>query len=185
VHRRLRVAAGRHTLRLAAAGKSGPNLDALTLRPLTATPSAPEAPPQTPATPAAPFKVEAESAALRGAVASAARAGFTGAGIADYLNDRGDYVRWTVDVGAGAAGAYDLAFRYANGSAADRPLELKVNGAVAAPAVSFAPTGSWTTWKATSATVTLAAGSNVVQLTAVGASGANVDSLAVSPLVTA
>ena len=61
----------------------------------------------------------------------------------------------------------------------------KVNGAVAKPKVSFTPTGSWSAWQTATATVTLAAGSNVVQLTSVGASGANVDSLAVVPLAIA
>lgn len=61
---------------------------------------------------------EAESATLSGAVASAGNPGFSGTGYADYSNATGDYVEWAIDVAS--AGRYELAFRYANGGAADR-----------------------------------------------------------------
>src|SRR6185436_2522825 len=73
----------------------------------------------------------------------------------------------------------ELQFRYANGSTTDRPLKLTVNGQVVSPALSFAPTGSWTRWGTATATATLDAGTNTVRLTAAGAGGPNVDALVV------
>ncbi|HEX8903758.1 MAG TPA: carbohydrate-binding protein, partial [Longimicrobiaceae bacterium] len=71
-------------------------------------------------------------------------------------------------------------FRYANGSTADRPLELRVNGAVALPRLSFAPTGKWSAWGTATAMVTLAAGANRIRLTSVGSNGPNLDAVTVS-----
>jgi hypothetical protein len=122
--------------------------------------------------------LEAESAQLRGAVVSRAVAGYTGTGFVDYLNATSDYVQWSVNVPT--AGAYSVGFRYANGSAADRPLELAVNGLVVQSRVALPVTGAWTNWRSASALVTLAAGANTVRLTAVGFSGPNVDSLTVT-----
>jgi hypothetical protein len=122
---------------------------------------------------------EAEQAAWAGPVSSSAHTGFTGTGYLDYFNPSGDYVEFTVNVPS--AGAYALTFRYANGSASDRPLELKVNGAVAAASVSFPATGSWVTYKTVTANANLAAGANKVRVTAIGSSGGNLDSLSVAP----
>ena len=104
--------------------------------------------------------------------------GFTGTGYVDYANATGDYVEFTVT--APSAGAYSLAFRYANGSTSDRPLELKVNGTVVNAPLSFPATGGWGTYMSVTANATLAAGSNTVRLTAVGKSGGNLDSLSVA-----
>ncbi len=46
-------------------------------------------------------------------------------------------------------------------------------------AFSFAPTGSWTTWRTASIDVTLAAGANKIRLTTTGTNGPNLDSLIV------
>src|ERR671920_11422 len=89
---------------------------------------------------------QAESAALSGVRVENDNAGFTGTGYVDFTHAAGDSVEWAVDAPAG--GTYRLDFRYANGSAADRPLELRVNGAVVRPRLSFPPTGSWRTWAA-------------------------------------
>ncbi|HSO39191.1 MAG TPA: TIM-barrel domain-containing protein [Labilithrix sp.] len=64
-------------------------------------------------------------------------------------------------------------------STGNRPLELKINGAVARAALAFPATG-WKHWSSVTPTVALAAGSNVVRLTAIGASGANIDYLRVN-----
>jgi len=65
----------------------------------------------------------------------------------------------------------------------NRPLDLSIN-AQRVGSVAFAPTGSWTTWRTVTARVTLAAGRNRVRLTAVGSSGANIDSMLVAPVAT-
>jgi uncharacterized delta-60 repeat protein len=162
---RVALAAGTNAVRLAATGQSGPNLDALNVRPVTAAPT-----PQT---------LQAEQALLSGAVVSTPVPGYTGSGFVDFVHPAGDFIEWTVN--APSAGRYDLEFRYANGSAADRPLELRLNGAVVQPKLAFPPGGAWTNWKTAKVTVNLAAGVNKVRLTATGSSGGNFDSLTVRP----
>ena len=97
----------------------------------------------------------------------------------DYLRRTGDYVEFAVHVPT--AGDYVLDFRYANGGSSDRPLELKLNGAVARPSLSFAPTGSWSEWRTVSAVVPLVRGANTIRLSATGRGGPNLDALTVSP----
>jgi hypothetical protein len=120
---------------------------------------------------------QAENAVLSGAVFANNQTGYTGTGFVDYINLSNDYIEWTVSVPT--AGTYTLDFRYGNGGTTNRPLELRVNGAVANGSLAFAPTGAWTTWTLSSAPVSLAAGTNKIRLTATGASGANIDSLTV------
>ena len=158
------LAAGSNKVRLLATGQSGPNLDSLSVRRLA---------PQDPVT------YQAESATLSGPLALSDVAGYTGSGFADYQHRAGDFVEFTCD--APSAGDYVLRFRYASGSTASRPLELKVNGAVAEPRLAFAPTGRWSRWGTATATVALQAGANRIRLTSIGRSGPNLDVLAVTP----
>jgi hypothetical protein len=122
---------------------------------------------------------EAESAALSGAVVASTKTGFTGTGYADYTNASGDFVEWTVS--AASAGTKTLTFRFANGSTATRSLAIKVNGTTVDPALAFAPTGDWTSWKTVSVQAALVAGSNKVRATATGTSGPNMDHLEAPP----
>jgi hypothetical protein len=91
--------------------------------------------------------------------------------------------------GGTAGGAYDLTFRFANGGATDRPLELKVNGTVVRPALSFPRSNfsgaGWSDWRTVTVSVPLIAGANTVRLTAIGQSGPNLDALTVRPAVAA
>ena len=150
--------AGANTVRATAIGSSGGNLDHLEVTLLTAGASV----------------YEAEIAVLSGAAVSSALGGYTGTGFVDYVNGSADYIEWTVN--ASPAGSYELQFRYALGSG-DRPLEIRVNGVVVEPSMSFPATGSWTTWDTVSTMQTLNAGANTVRATAIGFSGANVDHL--------
>ena len=156
------LSAGANQVRLVATGQSGPNVDSLSVRAL-----------QRPAT------YQAESATLAGPLALSNVPGFTGTGFADYQRSTFEYVEFQIAVPA--EGRYDLDFRYANGSASDRPLELTVDGTVRDARLSFAPTGSWRTWKTTGSRVALAAGRHTVRLTSVGSGGPNLDALTVSP----
>ena len=122
--------------------------------------------------------LEAENAQLYRVVVAKNHSGYTGTGFADYINNSGDYIEWTVS--QSSAGAATLQVRYANGSTADRPLKLEVNGVVVSSRLPFPKTGSWTKWSTTSVTTNLKAGSNKVRLTAIGYSGANLDHLKVS-----
>src|SRR2546429_6188935 len=69
---------------------------------------------------------EAETATLSQAVVATNHPGFTGTGFADYNAVAGSYVEWTV--GAASAGTFSVTIRYANGSTANRPLTIAVNG---------------------------------------------------------
>jgi hypothetical protein len=120
---------------------------------------------------------EAESAVLVGAVVSNIHTGYTGTGFVDYINPSADYIQWTVSVPS--TGSYTLDFRYGNGGATNRPLELRVNQALVNSSLPFASTGTWTNWSLSSAPVSLNAGTNTIRLTAIGSSGANIDSLTV------
>jgi len=160
----LSLRAGANKVRLVATGQSGPNVDSLSFRPVT---------------PPAPATYQAESAVLSGPLAMSNIPGFTGGGFADYQHGTGDYVEFTHD--APTAGQYVLAFRYANGSTKERPLEVLVNGLPLAPGPRFAPTGKWSTWATETVRVTLAAGTNKLRLVSSGANGPNLDSLTVTP----
>ena len=123
-------------------------------------------------------RFEAENAKLSQANVATNHTGFTGTGFVDYVNTTGGYVEWTVT--RTAAGTVRLTFRYANGLAPNRPLNVSVNGGTAT-AVNFPGTGSWNTWATTSVTVTLKAGTNTIRATATTANGGpNMDSLSVA-----
>ncbi len=122
--------------------------------------------------------LEAEQALLNGAVVASNQPGFTGTGFADYVNASGDYIEWTLN--ASLAGSFTLKFRYANGSAANRPLKLQVNGVEVVASLAFSPTGAWATWSVSSASANLIGGNNKIRLTTTGSNGPNVDHLAFS-----
>ena len=124
--------------------------------------------------------LQAEAAARNGAKVEDDNPGFTGGGYVDFSHSVGDWIEWPVDGGGG--GSHRLTFRYANGSAGDRPLELRINGAVVRPRMSFPPTGSWREWATVFLDVPLSAGQNRVRLTTAGDNGGNIDSLTVQPL---
>ncbi len=120
---------------------------------------------------------EAEDAVLSGVQVANQWPGYSGTGFGDYINPTNDFVEWTVNVPA--AGTYQLGFRYALGDN-DRPLQIKVNGAVASSSLSFPGTGAWGNWQTVGLSASLNAGSNKVRATAINRSGANVDRLEVS-----
>jgi hypothetical protein len=122
---------------------------------------------------------EAEDATVSGPSIATVYGGYSGTGYADYNNASSDYIEFSLN--ANPAGTYPIAFRYANGGAGDRPLQLKVNGAIVTSGLSFPVTGNWATWAYTATNnVTFNAGPNTVRITATGSSGANVDHLLVT-----
>jgi hypothetical protein len=108
------------------------------------------------------------------------QSGYTGAGFANTNNASGASVRWRVNVTTSAT--YTFQLRFANGTTADRPGSLRVNGASSGPNVALNPTGAWTTWNnSASVTATLNAGANNLSLVATTSGGlANIDSLTVT-----
>jgi Glycosyl hydrolases family 28/Carbohydrate binding module (family 6) len=116
-------------------------------------------------------RTEAESGACtisQGAVESN-HPGFSGTGFVNYANVSGSYVECTVN--AAQAGTATLRFGYANGTTANRPMDIAVGGEVVADELAFPGTGAWTNYQTVTATVTLAAGPNTVRATATTANG--------------
>ena len=121
---------------------------------------------------------EAESATISQGTVDSDHAGFTGTGFVNYNNVTASYVEFTVT--AAEAQNVTLAFRYANGTATNRPMDVTVNGTSAAAGVAFPGTGAWTTWQTRSVTASLTAGENRIRATATTANGGpNLDSLSV------
>ncbi|HEY8937011.1 MAG TPA: chitobiase/beta-hexosaminidase C-terminal domain-containing protein, partial [Cyclobacteriaceae bacterium] len=122
--------------------------------------------------------LEAEDATLSGALKKYTYAGFTGTGYGDYTNNSNDFIQWSVNVPS--AGQYTLAFRYANGTTKDRPLQININGITTEASKSFPSTTLWTNWSEVSSTVSLNAGINTIRATCIGSSGGNIDHLTIS-----
>ncbi|MBB5078556.1 carbohydrate-binding protein [Nonomuraea endophytica] len=146
--------AGANTVKLVATtANGGPNIDYLDVP----VPSAPSS------------EYQAESAAISQGVVESNHAGFTGSGFVNLDNLAGSYVEFTVT--AAAAGPRPLTIRFANGTTAGRPMDVLVNGVLAADERPFDPTGAWTTWVETTVTADLQAGANTVRLLSTTASG--------------
>ncbi|WP_329125430.1 PQQ-dependent sugar dehydrogenase [Streptomyces sp. NBC_01465] len=125
---------------------------------------------------AAATRYEAESATISSGAVATNHLNYSGTGFVDTTNAAGTYVEFTVN--AANAGTATLAFGYSNGTTADRPADIAVNGANVAAAKSFAPTADWDTWAAVTLTAPVIAGSNKMRLTATTANGlANLDYL--------
>ena len=124
--------------------------------------------------PPAVVRYEAENATLFQAAVSTQHPGYSGTGFVDYVNATGGYIQWTVN--RAAAGPVTLTFRHANGTTAARPMDIAVNGVVAADELMFPPTGGWPSWGTVTVTVNLAAGPNTIRATGTTATGGpNVD----------
>jgi exo-1,4-beta-D-glucosaminidase len=126
-----------------------------------------------------PAVYEAEDATITSGVVESNHAGFTGRGFVNYDNAIGSSVEWTVT--AAAAGPTTVVLRYANGTTANRPMNISVNGTVVSPGLAFAGTGAWTTWQTKTVSVNLVAGSNKLKASATTANGGpNVDRINLS-----
>jgi unsaturated rhamnogalacturonyl hydrolase len=126
---------------------------------------------------------QAENGTLYQAVAETTERGFTGASYVNLGDEVGSYVEITVN--AAYATAKTLVVRYANGSVADKPLEVTVNGVVASDSLSFVPTGADRCWRGQSIDISLNAGDNIIRLESVDdAGGPHIDWLALDSLPT-
>lgn len=154
--------AGSNTIELVASNSAGPNIDNLSLL-------------------ASQTTLQAEDATMLGGVVAATdHAGYFGSGFADYPASTGSGVKIKWQIQRKRAGQSDLEIRYANGSSANRPMQLVVNGTTL-KAVDFPPSGSWPNWQAiTISNVALVAGSNTVELVARNGIGPNIDQLTMS-----
>ncbi|KOV78576.1 carbohydrate-binding protein [Nocardia sp. NRRL S-836] len=118
---------------------------------------------------AAPARYEAESAKITQGVVESNHAGFSGTGFVNFDNVAGSSVEFGVM--ASKAGQAKLVFRYANGTADNRPVDVSVNGGLAVDERAFTGTGAWTTWTTVENTVNLTPGVNTIRLTATTAAG--------------
>ncbi|GAA2409136.1 hypothetical protein GCM10010404_78850 [Nonomuraea africana] len=124
-------------------------------------------------------RYEAENATVFQGVVESNHAGFSGTGFVNGDNVAGGYVEWTVN---GTAGAATLRIRYANGTTANRPATIAVNGATVAANQPFNGTGAWSTWATATLPISLNAGANTVRITANTANGnPNLDYIEVAP----
>jgi endo-1,4-beta-D-glucanase Y len=123
---------------------------------------------------AAATRYEAENATTSSGSVATNHLNYSGTGFVDTTNATGAYVEFSVN--AASAGTGLFAIRYSNGSAADRPMDISVNGTVVASGVSFPPTADWDTWATKTVTAPVGAGANTIRLTATTAGGdANLD----------
>jgi lysophospholipase L1-like esterase len=122
---------------------------------------------------------ESGTRAGTGTVIETTNAGFNGPA---YINfpATGGTLTFTGVLGgpAAAGGTRTLRIRFALGSSAARTGQLVVNGVTTA--ITFNPTGAWTTWATKDVTITLKAGTgNTLQLKTTGGDLANIDELTV------
>jgi hypothetical protein len=113
-------------------------------------------------------RYEAESGTFQGTV-DHDWPGYSGAGFVNTTNAVGSFLQLTVN--AAADGPVLLVFDYANGTTANRPMDIFVNGTLAASALPFQPTGAFSSWNTSNVTVTLRAGSNTVRAVSTTANG--------------
>ncbi len=113
-------------------------------------------------------RVEAESGTFQGTVDND-WSGYSGTGFVNTTNAVGAFAEFTVNVAQ--AGPATLVFDFANGTTANRPMNIFVNGVLAASALPFQPTGAFSLWSASSVGVNLAAGTNTIRAAATTANG--------------
>jgi hypothetical protein len=120
-------------------------------------------------------RYEAENAIISQGAVESNWPGFTGTGFVNLTNVVGSYVQFAV-----TGPASTLQVRYANGTTADRPMSLTVNGA-SLGTTSFPPTGAWTTWATVTRSISLGPGDGTIRLTsAVSSGGPNLDMITLS-----
>ncbi|QJF50330.1 carbohydrate-binding protein [Roseobacter ponti] len=105
--------------------------------------------------------------------------GFNGTGYLDMGTDVGDAYSFEVDVPEAGEYVFDFRFNQGSGTTPTRPMTLSVGTEVAAT-LDFPSNGDWTIWQTESATVTLAAGVNVITMTNTVANGPNFDQVEIT-----
>lgn len=116
-----------------------------------------------------PGRHEAEDATISRGVFENTHAGFSGTGYVNGDNVAGSYVEWAFP--AGTAGTATVRLHYANGTTANRPSVISVNGTTVYASRDHGSTGTWDTWATDTFTVPAVAGSNTLRATATTAGG--------------
>lgn len=121
---------------------------------------------------------QAESGSLGNAVVESNHSGFTGNGFVNYANVVGSYVEWTLN--QATAGAAVIHFRYANGTSANRSMNIYVNDILVNSNLAFGGTGAWNSWATQTINVQLNAGFNRLRaIAATNDGGPNLDQISV------
>ncbi len=106
-------------------------------------------------------------------------AGFNGTGFANFPVT-GGYLQFSGINGGASGGPATLAIRFALGVTSSRTGRLLINGV--GQNITFAPTGSWTTWTTLNVPITLAAGSaNTIRFESNGQDLGNIDQISIVP----
>src|SRR5262245_37309218 len=115
---------------------------------------------------AATTRYEAENATISQGILESTHTGFSGTAYVNGDNVAGSYLEFTIS--ASSAGSATLAIRYANGTTANRPADVAVNGSVVSANRAFNATANWDTWATSTLTTSLNSGANTVRITAAG-----------------
>lgn len=120
--------------------------------------------------------IQAESVNGSGAAVTTTYGGFHGSAYRDYSQNSGAWIDFPVT--AATAGAHTLHVRHALGATTNRPLRVRVDGAIAVTSMDFLPTGAWTEWRIVSIPLSLSAGAHTIRLETFGSNGSNIDGAA-------
>ena len=120
------------------------------------------------------LRYEAENGVFDRTVLESTHEGFSGKGYANLDNEVGSSV--TLSVVTASEGDKDVKIVFANGSTANRPVCIAVNGKVQVESLNFESTGAWETWNSNVVTLKLPAGASAITITSLTADGGpNID----------
>ena len=120
------------------------------------------------------LKYEAENGVFNKTVLESTHEGFSGKGYANLDNEVGSSV--TLSVVTASEGDKDVKIVFANGSTANRPVSVAVNGKVQVESVDFESTGAWESWDSSVVTLKLPAGASTITIASLTADGGpNID----------
>lgn len=108
------------------------------------------------------LRYEAENGVFNKTVLESTHEGFSGKGYANLDNEVGSSV--TLSVVTAGEGDKDVKIVFANGSTANRPVSVAVNGKVQVESVDFESTGAWESWDSSTVTLKLPAGASTITI---------------------
>lgn len=120
------------------------------------------------------LKYEAENGVFNKTVLESTHEGFSGKGYANLDNEVGSSL--TLSVVTADEGDKDVKIVFANGSTANRPVSVAVNGKVQVESVDFESTGAWESWDSSVVTLRLPAGASAITIASLTKDGGpNID----------
>ena len=120
------------------------------------------------------LKYEAENGVFNKTVLESTHEGFSGKGYANLDNEVGSSV--TLSVVTAGEGDKDVKIVFANGSTANRPVSVAVNGKVQVESVDFESTGAWESWDSSVVMLKLPAGASTITIASLTKDGGpNID----------